>query len=150
MDIWQFQNRLTKMLLSWAVTSVVVGLVLSRREDEFQKGMGEQFAGWGFINALIALFGQAGSVRRRKIPENKTTGVEIKEKEKLARLLWINTGLDVLYVWGGRQAVQTRGSTNERWRGRGWGIIIQGGFLFFFDLINALHIGEVNQDSIDH
>lgn len=143
MGIWKFQDRLTTVLLSWAATSIATGIALSRREDEFGKGVGEQFAGWGIVNAAIAVFGQQSSNKRRKLPENNTPEALGQESKKLARLLWINTGLDVFYMLGGWLAIRTRGQTDERWRGRGWGIIIQGGFLFVFDLLNAIFIRGV-------
>lgn len=143
MNIWKFQDRLTAVLLSWAAASLATGIALSRREDEFRRGVGEQFAGWGIVNAAIAIFGQRSANKRRNMPEANTPETLSREKTKLARLLWINTGLDVFYILGGRLAVRTRGETDDRWRGRGWGIIIQGGFLFVFDLVNALLIRRV-------
>ena len=56
----------------------------------------------------------------------------------------VNTGLDVLYVLGGWRAMRGRGSADTRWRGRGLGIVLQGGFLFFFDLLNALALRRVS------
>ena len=32
----------------------------------------------------------------------------------------------------------TLGVDSPFWRGNGWGIVVQGGFLFFFDLLHAL------------
>ena len=137
MDIWRFQERLTAMLLAWAASSIGIGVTLSRG-DAFKRGVGEQFIGWGLVNAAIALFGQRGASRRRQQPGAEAPETQAAERRKLSRLLWINTALDVVYVMGGLLAVRNRGAQDPRWRGRGVGIMIQGGFLFFFDLINAL------------
>jgi carboxylesterase len=51
--------------------------------------------------------------------------------------LWINTGLDVLYIAGGITLASILGPGNPGWLGHGWGIMVQGAFLFFFDLIHA-------------
>ncbi|PWH12138.1 MAG: hypothetical protein DDG60_14705 [Anaerolineae bacterium] len=59
------------------------------------------------------------------------------ERARLAKILWLNTGLDVLYVAAGVALIVTLGRSNLFWRGGGWGIIIQGGFLFFFDVVHA-------------
>jgi carboxylesterase len=59
------------------------------------------------------------------------------ESRKLRRTLLINTALDLVYVAGGILLAATLGRDNPAWRGHGWGIIVQGAFLFFFDLINA-------------
>jgi hypothetical protein len=69
--------------------------------------------------------------------------VQAAEKRKLGRILWVNAGLDVFYVLGGASAARTRGADDEHWRGRGVGIMAQGGFLFFFDLVNALLAGRL-------
>jgi hypothetical protein len=143
LNIWTFQEKLTTGLLSWAMASIATGIAMSRGEDEFRKGVGEQFTGWGIVNAAIAVFGQRSSNKRRQQPGTNTPESLAQEKKKLSRLLWINTGLDVFYMLGGWLAVRTRGQSDDRWRGRGWGIIIQGGFLFIFDLVNALLIHRV-------
>jgi len=137
MNLWHFQRRLTAMLLTWAGLSVGAGLALGRG-GAFGRGLGEQFAGWGLINAAIAAIGQRGATRRQAQPETNTPVALAAERRKLSRLLWVNTGLDVVYVLGGWVAARGRGATDARWRGRGAGIMLQGGFLFFFDLLNAL------------
>lgn len=137
-NIWKFQERLTGMLLGWAMASLVGGLALTRRNGDLAKGAGEQFAGWGIVNALIAIFGASAAFRHSRSPAMNTPVARANEARKLARILWINTGLDVFYVLGGILSARGRGATDDRWRGRGWGIVVQGGFLFFFDLIHAL------------
>ncbi|MBI1259787.1 MAG: hypothetical protein GC204_20155 [Chloroflexi bacterium] len=54
-----------------------------------------------------------------------------REAHNLRQLLWINTALDLLYVAGGRWLIR-RGK-----HGTGWGIVVQGMFLFLFDLLHA-------------
>jgi hypothetical protein len=61
-----------------------------------------------------------------------------REARNLRRILLINTGLDVLYVTGGIALALTLGADNPFWRGNGWGVVVQGGFLFAFDLFHAL------------
>ncbi len=63
-----------------------------------------------------------------------------REARNLRRLLWINTGLDVLYVAGGLVLVVTLGAQNPFMAGSGWGVIVQGGFLLIFDLLHALAV----------
>jgi hypothetical protein len=149
MGFWKFQDRLTLSLLSWAMASVATGLLLGRSENEFRRGVGEQFAGWGLVNGAIAVLGQRGSQKKREKPEANSPEALAKEKNKLKRLLWTNTGLDVAYMAGGWHAARTRGQMDERWCGRGWGIILQGGFLFFFDLINAVLLSHVTLTADD-
>ena len=143
MNIWQFQRRLTATLLGWAAASIAYGLMLRRGDDPFREGVGEQFAGWGLVNAMIAIVGWSGAARGHARPDANLPAVQAAEKRKIGRILWLNTGLDVFYVLGGASAARTRGADDERWRGRGVGIMVQGGFLFFFDLVNALLVGRL-------
>lgn len=138
MDIWKFQKHLTAMLLGWAVAGMLSGVGLLHGRDPLRKGMGEQFGGWALVNAVIALVGWMSAARRQQLPGATTATTQTAERRKIVRLLYVNTGLDVLYVLGGAMTARTRGATDERWRGRGLGIMVQGGFLFFFDLIHAV------------
>ncbi|MFN8373984.1 MAG: hypothetical protein U0694_14045 [Anaerolineae bacterium] len=137
MSIWQFQRAVMLRLLAWGTTSVFSGIWLMRL-GQFWRGMGSQFAGWGVINTLIALFGGASSSRRmRHHPQALDPDFMDKETRNLTRLLWINTFLDVLYMAGGLSWIFRR-KTDSFQRGMGWGVVMQGGFLFFFDLIHAI------------
>ena len=92
MELWRFQRRLTSLLLGWAAASIGTGLVLWRGDDPLRRGVGEQYAGWGVINAIIAL------VARRPPPQANMLVETAARKRTLSRLLWVNTGLDVLYI----------------------------------------------------
>jgi carboxylesterase len=157
-NIWKFQISLSKRLLIWAAGSTLAGLVLVVFTSGFWNGFGIQALAWGVIDALIAVFGLWMSRRRRRsVPDAedpalteegvrpsgarpsgvRPSGVQLSENRKLRRTLWINTGLDLLYITGGIVLAATLGRGNPAWRGHGWGIILQGAFLFFFDLIHA-------------
>ncbi|MBE0669515.1 MAG: hypothetical protein IH588_02905 [Anaerolineales bacterium] len=62
----------------------------------------------------------------------------MKEALFIRKVLWVNFGLDVLYILGGFWVIQSY--TELFWQGTGWGIVLQGTFLFFFDLIHALRV----------
>lgn len=138
MTLWRFQQRLTNMLLGWAAASVAAGLVLGRGDDALRRGAAEQFVGWGVVNAVLAVIGRRGARRQRSQPEALAA-----RRRTLSWLLWVNTALDVVYVLGGRRVMNGRGVDDRHWRGRGLGIVLQGGFLFFFDLLNALALRRV-------
>ncbi len=135
--IWDFQDALTRRLLLWSALSVFAGALLLIFGDAFWRGFGLQAVVWGVIDAGIAVFGRRASEKRRL---SNLGGPSIMEKEarSLRRLLWINTGLDVLYVAGGIVLIYTIGQDDAFARGNGWGIVVQGGFLFLFDLLHAL------------
>lgn len=149
MNIWRFQKQLLMTLFGWAMSSIATGLIMRRGGNSFRAGVGEQFVGWGVINALIATAGGIGTQRRAERAAIDSSVSPTIEKRNLATLLWVNTGLDVFYVIGGALYGRKQGAIDDYRRGRGVGIMIQGGFLFFFDLINAIRVGriEVRDDS---
>ena len=142
-DIWKFQTHLSQRLLIWAAGSTLAGLALVLFTAGFWDGFGIQALAWGAIDGLIAGFGIWMSRRRRRSvpdpddPKLMEAGVRPSESRKLRRTLWINTGLDLLYIAGGISLAATLGRGNPAWLGHGWGIVVQGAFLFFFDLIHA-------------
>lgn len=140
MDIWNLQTQLTRRLTFWSLASIAFGLPILTL-NPFWQGVGIQFIAWGVIDLLIAIIGAAAMKRRkaRLTPEELADSAP-KESAKLKRILLINTGLDVLYVAGGIALILTLGATDIGWQGHGWGIIVQGGFLFLFDLFHAREI----------
>jgi hypothetical protein len=140
MDIWQYYKAITRRLLVWGLISVIAGVALLAFGPLLQ-GIGLQSLAWGVIDAGIALVG--GWVTRRRyvgLPNPLAPEVLAHEACNLRRILLINTGLDVLYVAGGVILALTLGGDSPFWRGNGWGIVVQGGFLFFFDLLHALGV----------
>ena len=138
--IWDFQDMLSRRLLLWSALSIVAGaLLIAFAVSPLWRGFGLQALIWGGIDAAIAIFGQRSALKRRAVSPHGQEALE-REARKLRRLLWINTGLDVLYVAGGIVLLQTAGMQSAFAAGNGWGIIVQGGFLFFFDLLHAIGV----------
>lgn len=140
MNIWQYSKALSNRLTQWNIINILAGLLLWPG-GAFWRGFGSQNIGWGIINLGIAFFGSYFTQQRFDALENPLDAeIQIKEARSLRRLLWINAGLDVLYMLGGQWLAQTRGSTRPYWRGLGWGIVLQGALLFVFDVIHALAV----------
>lgn len=137
--IWDFQDVLSRRLLLWSALSIGAGIGLLIFGGPFWRGFGVQALAWGGIDAAIALFGQRSARQRRDAGPHGPATFE-REARNLRRLLWINTGLDVLYVAGGLVLMVTLGAQNPFMSGNGWGVIVQGGFLFCFDLLHALAV----------
>lgn len=144
--IWTWQEKVARRLLLWSGLSMAAGGLLWWRGSPFWRGFGAQAVGWGAIDALIALFGRRAARRRhaRLGPAASTEAVTARETQNLLRLLWLNTGLDLLYMAGGVALARTKGRHSPEWRGHGWGIVLQGMFLFFFDLYHAQAIRKEN------
>jgi len=138
MDIWKFQRVILRRLVIWAGMSIVLGLAFLLYRHEYWYGMSIQFMAWALVNLAIAFFGKR-SLERRYTALNRAERQAQAETEraKLVRTLWINTILDAFYIIGGRLVMIYLGRTSPLWDGMGLGIILQGSFLFFFDLIHA-------------
>ena len=142
--VWELYNLISQRLLRWSALSVLIGIALILvggtyiLDAPFARGFGVQAIAWGLINAAIAQGGQwLASRRRGDRPESEN---DDREAGRLRRLLLVNTALDVLYVTGGLILALTLGAEDPGWKGHGWGIVVQGAFLFFFDLIHALMV----------
>jgi hypothetical protein len=120
-----FTLTLARRLFLWGALSTIGGVILQFSRRPFWIGVGQQAIGWGVIDVLIAL--AAGRSTARSF-----------SAATLRRILFINAALDVLYMLGGFIFARTRGAADEKLRGQGWGIVLQGLFLFKFDLIHAL------------
>lgn len=138
MNIWDFQTRLIRRLFVWSALSVAFSALTFFSASPFLRGVAIQCFVWGIIDAAIAFYGGRLSAKKRlKITGSDRGEKEAEESRWLGHILWINTGLDVLYVLGGIWLMQSWGAESPLWRGHGWGVVIQGGFLFFFDFFHA-------------
>jgi hypothetical protein len=132
----------------WGSASMAAGLVLFATRRKFWQGLGQQFILWGLIDAVIAWFGGRGSQRRVRQFSSASAGSQAaaqanQDARTMQNLLAVNSGLDILYIAGGALTLRKRGQTDSYWRGAGWGIIIQGAFLYLFDLVHALLIARL-------
>jgi hypothetical protein len=131
----------------WAVISMTAGALLLVTQasqgwkNTFWGGFGLQAVVWGAIDAGIAVFGLHNtrkSIRQAASDDAEAATARAKtDALRLNRLLWINTGLDLVYVAGGLVWALTRGASDPFAAGTGWGIVVQGAFLFVFDLLHA-------------
>jgi hypothetical protein len=141
-EIWTYYKAITRRLLVWSLLSVTAGTALLFSGPLWQ-GVGLEAIAWGVIDAGVALI--SGWVTRRRragLADPSAPDVLTREARTLRRILLINTGLDVLYITGGVALTLTLGVDDPFWRGNGWGIVVQGGFLFFFDLLHALGVSS--------
>lgn len=138
MDIWKFQRVVLQRLVIWAILSVGLGLAFLLFRHEYWNGMAIQFFAWAVINSAIAFFGRRNLDRRySSLKKTERQAQAESERAKLVRTLWTNTIMDAFYIIGGRLVMIFLGKNSFLWQGMGLGIILQGSFLFFFDLIHA-------------
>lgn len=130
--VYAFSRMVSRRLLIWSVLSMVIGALLWRRGAPFWRGVGVQSAGWGAIDGIIAA---SGLLTQRQPPAEPA-----RSASNLRRLLWFNAALDVGYMAGGLWLARSKGQADAQWRGQGWGIVVQGGFLLLFDLFHARRV----------
>jgi hypothetical protein len=110
---------LGRTLFGWSIASIIVGIVLYLYVDSFIQGLAVQAILWGIIDIVIAAF--------TLYKQSDDPAV------KLARVLYINVGLDVIYQAVGLLLLIFAWQ-NPFIAGNGVGVIIQGAFLFVLDL----------------
>lgn len=148
LNIWDFQKTVSLRLLRYNLVNIAAGLLVQGRSP-FWKGIGSQAVGWGIINIAIAFFGNQAAQRRQKSLTDANTPDKLnQEASNLRRLLWLNAGLDLLYMLGGWQLTHRVGKTRLFRVGTGWGIIIQGALLLVFDGFHAIRVPDsANQET---
>lgn len=129
-------------LLAVAFVSVLAGIILLRVPGDdgraaFVHAIGWQFIIWGAIDAIFASVGVTQSTRAARRPVNaQTEADEFAAGEKLLRTLQFNHRLNVIYlVTAGLLLAWSATLASPALAGHGVGVLIQGGFLFGFDLI---------------
>lgn len=133
--IWAFQERVSTLLFNWNAVNIAFGLIAWARGG-FWRGLGSQAVGWGVINWLIALIGsRAGNQRRLSLPNPDSASVFNKEQTQLRNILWVNWGLDFLYIWGGWRFLRRTTPKDSIRAGMGVGIMMQGALLLIFDTL---------------
>ncbi len=139
-NFYQYQRSRMLIILSWGLASTVSGVGALLTKKPFWKNFWLQCLGWGAIDALIAIFGRRGpAVKLARLQSNSLKPGELqKDITSFRRILLINVFLDVGYIAAGWRL---RGMKREDRQGMGLGFIVQGLFLFIFDLALTLEVG---------
>lgn len=127
-DPFQHAENAMHVLTGWSVGSIAVGTGMLFVPNPQVKYAGVQNIAWGAIDLGIAVWGKQ-STRKNigyKPPEQ--------QQKEFRTALWINGLLDIAYIGAGYYLYQN--GKNDKLRGTGAGIMIQGGFLFVFDWAN--------------
>ncbi len=133
-DVITVQWRISRRLLLWSGFSIAAGALLLLPGGAFLQGAAVQAVAWGVIDALIAVIAMVRVRRTGQMPPDEYRSV--RESLRLRRILLINAGLDLIYIGVG-VALFLLVPGDPFIRGNGAGVVIQGGFLLFFDLFHA-------------
>lgn len=141
------QKRAMTILGTWAIGNIALGSIMTGRTSGETKYFHQMNAGWNVVNLVIAGAGYYGLTKLDAAGMDAFTSIQ--EQYKIQKLLLFNAGLDVGYMLGGaylieRSKNQSDTTRSDRFSGWGKSIILQGGFLFAFDLTAYLVLASDN------
>ena len=141
------------VLGSWATANIAMSPILASRNTGSAKYFHQMNGYWNSVNLVIAGIGYYAASKTD--PSGFTLAETIKEQYKLEKILLFNAGLDLAYIAGGfylKERAKTTTGNADRLKGFGQSLILQGGFLFAFDvafyLIQSKH-GEFLSKYVD-
>ncbi|KAB7730513.1 hypothetical protein F5984_14040 [Rudanella paleaurantiibacter] len=146
------QRTLGLTLGSYALANMAVGALAAGRERTEAHYFHRMNVYWNLVNLGIAGLGLLGS--RKADPDTETLAEAVRRHESMKQTLLFNAGLDVAYMAGGAYLIE-RGRHNsdkrDQFTGFGKSVIVQGGFLLVFDLVNYALFkkrGDRQQDAL--
>jgi len=123
----------------WGAANLVGGVALwvsASEEHDRRRAFGMQTAGWGAVNAAIAV----GGLRWGGGELPHAPGAALAAESRYAHILLVNLGLNVGYMGVGTTLATVgrgHGRWDERW-GHGSAVVVQGLGLFVLDLVAYL------------
>ena len=143
----QIDKRLMLGLGSWATSNFIVsgiGWTTAPKGEAYY--FHQMNVLWNTVNLGLAI---PGYFKAKKEARTLTLEETIKVQRRTENIFLINTALDVVYISSGfalRNLAKSDLSKKDRFNGFGNGLILQGGFLFIFDLTAyALHKCHANK-----
>ena len=130
------QRNAMLVLGTWAVGNLAAGAVLQGQRTGEDRYFHRMNAYWNGINLLLAGSGLYTALTTD--PAGMDLIESLRQQGRLEKILLFNAGLDVGYMLGGaylmERARRPDQENPERLRGFGKSIVLQGAFLFAFDL----------------
>ena len=135
------RERLTRtrncmwVLGAWGVANLAVGAFGMRQSQGENRAFQQMNLAWGAVNLGLATAGWWTATHTD--PGSFDLYETIRKHHQLQKVFLFNAGLDVGYIAGGlwlKERDKTAIRRPERLRGYGRSILIQGAFLFAFDL----------------
>jgi hypothetical protein len=128
---------------TWAALNISVSGIAAFQTKGTQKYFHQMNAAWNIINLSIAGFGFADAMNYSSPDNYYSLFNEMKDRQAF---LMLNTGLDVAYVVTGfllKEKARTVNNHTARLKGYGNSLILQGSFLFLFDLFYYYQINTL-------
>nr|WP_294996781.1 hypothetical protein [uncultured Sediminibacterium sp.] len=122
------------VLGAWAGANIIQGTISASNTHGSEHFLHQMNAYWNTVNLAIAGVGLLGIRKQLKQQYNRESN--LKAQYRLEKILLLNAGLDLAYISTGLY-LKERGTrlNNDRNVGYGNSLLLQGGFLLIFDLI---------------
>ena len=131
----------------WAISNIIIGTIGRNRLEGEKAYFHEMNIFWNVVNLIIAGAGYYFTITG-DLPAN---GAELLSGQvQFQKILLFNCGLDIAYIMGGIYLMEKAKNVSRRpmrLKGYGRSIILQGIFLFIFDLL-LYSIHQKNTPSI--
>lgn len=133
------EKTLGFVLGSYALANIAVGGIAAGQTSGETRFFHRMNAYWNVVNLGLAGLGLLGA--RQRPARAETPEEAVRQHQRITRTLVFNAGLDVAYVVGGAYLLErahNHPDKADQLRGYGKSVMLQGGFLFAFDLANYL------------
>lgn len=153
LDLTEFnQQRLDRtrnsmyLLGAWGIANIAGGALGMGQASGSQRAFHQMNLGWGVINLGLAASGlwTATHTDPSVFDLYETT----RQHHRMQKILLFNAGLDIAYMAGGAWMMERAKIAEEnpdRLRGFGKALILQGAFLFAFDIGAAVYLGGLEK-----
>lgn len=121
------------VLGTWALSNIALSPIMASRSSGSGKYFHQMNGYWNSVNLVLAGFGLYNALHAD--PTSYSLTESLNEQHSIEKILLFNAGLDIGYIAGGlylRERGRSVGS--DRMIGFGESIVLQGAFLFAFDL----------------
>ena len=143
------------VLGSWALANLISSPILASQTSGSARSFHQMNGYWNSVNLALAGIGYFNAVKGEAF--GLTLAETILEQQSIEKILLFNAGLDLAYITGGfflKERAKNVTTNSDRLKGFGNSLILQGAFLFAFDLafyfVHKSHAGFLfeNLDSL--
>ncbi|MBK8041706.1 MAG: hypothetical protein IPK21_03025 [Haliscomenobacter sp.] len=130
------------VLGAWGIANIAGGAVGMSQTTGSQRSFHQMNLGWGVVN--LGLAASSLLTAAHMDPAAFDLYETARQHHRMQKILLFNAGLDVAYMAGGAwmlERAKTGVQNQDRLRGFGRSILLQGAFLFAFDLGAAIYLG---------
>ena len=137
----QLQKKAMLTLTGWSVLNITAGSIGYFSTSNESRYFNQMNAGWNIVNLGLGVFGYLQA--KNEFYDDYDLHQSLESHRKVSNSFLFNGALNVSYITAGfllREAAKNNIDDEMRFRGWGNSLILQGGFLLAFDMVNfTLH-----------